>query len=91
MPEFLVETYASRSDHAAVRQCAARARAAADLLTREGRPVRFVRTVFVPEDETCFYLYEAASVDTVHEAAQRAALPFERVAEAVPDPEERMK
>jgi len=52
-------------------------------MQREGIPVRFVRSVFVPEDETCFYLYEAASVDAVREAARRAALPVEAVAVSV--------
>jgi len=52
-------------------------------MQREGIPVRFVRSVFVPEDETCFYLYEAASVDAVREAARRAALSVEGVAESV--------
>ena len=37
--------------------------------------MRFVRSVFVPEDETCFYVYEAIRVENVREAARRAALP----------------
>jgi hypothetical protein len=41
--------------------------------------VRFVRAVFVPEDEMCFYLYEAASAEQVREAARRAELPHESV------------
>jgi hypothetical protein len=83
MAEFLVELYVSQSDDAAVERGAERARAAADELTAEGVPVRYLRSIFVPEDETCFYLYEAASEEAVREAASRAALPFERVAEAV--------
>ncbi len=43
--------------------------------------MRFVRSVFVPEDEACFYLYEAPSAEAVREAARRAALPFARFAE----------
>jgi hypothetical protein len=39
--------------------------------------------LFVPEDETCFYLYEAASADDVREAARRANLPAETVVEAI--------
>lgn len=45
--------------------------------------MRYVRSVFVPEDETCFYLYEAASPDVVREAARCAGLGVERVTEAV--------
>jgi hypothetical protein len=85
MAEFLVELYVSRVDAGAVARGAERSRRAAAELTREGTPIRYVRSVFVPEDETCFYLYEASCADAVKEAARRAALPFERVTEAVAD------
>jgi hypothetical protein len=58
---------------------------AAEDLTREGIPVRY-RSIFVPKDETCFHLYEADSGEAVREAAQRAELPFDRIAEAVAEP-----
>lgn len=86
MVEFLVELYVSREDAGAVGRGAERARLAAEQLTQEGTPVQYLRSIFVPEDETCFYLYEADSADAVHEAAQRAALPFERVSEAAAEP-----
>jgi Protein of unknown function (DUF4242) len=82
MAEFLVETYIARADDAAAERGAERARDAAEQLTREGRPVRFLRTIFVPEDETCFYLFEAGSATVVREASRRAAVQFERVVEA---------
>jgi hypothetical protein len=81
--EFLVELYVSRADPLAAEQGAARARVAAEQLTREGVPVRCLRSIFVPEDETCFFLWEAASVETVRETARRASLTVERIAEAV--------
>jgi hypothetical protein len=84
--EFLVELYLSRTDTGAVERGARDARRAADELTREGTNVQYVRSIFVPEDETCFYLYEAAAADHVREAAHRAGLAFERVAEAVAEP-----
>ena len=83
MAEYLLELYVSRGDPAAVEQTAERARAAAEALTEEGVPVRYVRAIFVPEDETCFFLYEAGSVDAVREAARRAGLGCERVTEAL--------
>jgi len=81
--EFLLELYVSRQAAAAVQRGAERARIAAGELTRAGTPVRCLRSIYVPEDETCFLLYEADSVGVVQEAARRAGLPFERIAEAV--------
>jgi hypothetical protein len=83
MPEFLVELYVARTDAAVVDRGAERARRAAEELTVEGTPVRVVRSVFVPDDETCLLLIEAASADVVRETARRAQLPFERLTETL--------
>lgn len=85
MPEYLLEQYISRTDAAAVAAGARRARQAADELRREGTPVRYLRSIFVPDDETCFYFYEAVSVEAAREAARRAAIPVESLAEAITD------
>ncbi len=85
MAEFLIELYVPRAEAASVERCAERARRAARELTREGTHVRYLRAIFVPEDETCFYLYEAATSAAVGEAARRAGLQFERVTETVGD------
>jgi hypothetical protein len=79
MAEFLVELYLSRADTDGPVRESQRTRLAAAALTAEGRPVRLVRTIFVPEDETCFLLVEADTAEAVREAATRAALPYERV------------
>jgi Protein of unknown function (DUF4242) len=52
----------------------ARAREAAVAMQAEGIGVRLLRSVFVPEDDTCFLLYEAPSGETVRQAAARAGL-----------------
>lgn len=83
MPEFLVELYVSRADAAAAERNGQSARRAAEELALQGIPVRYLRSIFVPEDETCFLLYEADSADLVRAAARRAELTFERVAEAI--------
>ena len=85
MPEFLVELYVPKADRAPVAVWAERLGGAAAELTADGRPVRLLRSILVPEDETCFLLVEADSTETVQEAATRAALEFERVAEATVD------
>ena len=85
MAEFLVEFYLSRTDREAAVAGADSARLAAEELTRRGTPVRYLSSIFVPEDETCFHLYEAISADAIRKVAQRADLSFERVLEAIPN------
>ena len=80
--EYLVELYVARADAAAARRFETDARRVAEELTREGTPVRYERSIFVPDDETCFHLYEAESAAAVHEVVRRAELPCGRIAEA---------
>ena len=86
MAEFLVEMYVSRTELGAVERGVERTRISATRLSAEGTPVRCLRSLFVPDDETCFLLYEAGSADAVRETLRRAGLAFERVAEAVTGP-----
>jgi hypothetical protein len=58
---------------------AARARASATDLSGRGTPVRFLRTVFVPEDESCYLLIEAPSGEAAAEVARGGALAVVRV------------
>jgi hypothetical protein len=76
--EFLVELYVSRAGAPGVD---------AEALSRIGPAVRYVRSILIPEDETCFLLFEAASIDDVREAARIAGLPIDRISEAVTSPE----
>jgi Protein of unknown function (DUF4242) len=55
------------------------ARQATDELRREGEQVRFLRSIFVPEDGACFFLYEGPSAEAVRAAAVRAELGVGRV------------
>lgn len=48
-------------------------------MTSEGTPIRFLRSVFVPEDDVCFFLYEAPTLEAVHAAARKAGLTARRV------------
>jgi hypothetical protein len=81
MAEFLIELYVSCLDGDAVARGERRARDAAVELTAEGTRVRLLRSIYVPEDETCFLLFRAGSIDAVREAARRAELAYEHVAE----------
>jgi Nickel responsive protein SCO4226-like len=84
MDSFLVELYVSRTDLAAFERDAESARRAAERLSRQGTPVRYLHSLFVPDDETCFHLYEAASAESVRKATDGAGLLFARISEAVP-------
>ena len=86
MAEYLVELYVAQGDVHAARLHAERAERAGADLTREGHPVRCLRSIFVPEDETCFLLYEAPSADLVAEAVQRAGLRHEHISAATSTP-----
>jgi hypothetical protein len=66
-----------------VQEAAARAREASEQMRREGEGVRFLRSVFVPEDEACFFLYEGPSAESVRTAALRANLGVRRVGAAL--------
>jgi hypothetical protein len=52
----------------------ARARQSAAELRREGQPVRFLRAVYVPEDDRWFLIYEAPTPNAVRDAIERAEL-----------------
>jgi len=76
MPDYLVEVYAPRTGAGGAQDVAARAASA------ERAGVRLLGTLFLPEDETCFLLYEAASAELVAEAARSARIRAERIQSA---------
>ncbi len=88
MPSYLVETYLARGDAGARAARERRARSVAEELTREGTRVRFDRSIHVPEDEICFFLFEAPSGTEAALAAEQAALDPLRIVEAISAREE---
>lgn len=81
----MAEQYLSAVDGCAAACRARAARQASEQLSLEGTLVRYVRSIFIPEDETCLHLYQAESVEAVRTAASRASLRLERVTEAILD------
>lgn len=77
MPTFLVETFLARgaAGERSIRE--RRAGEAAEALTRAGTRVRFGGSIHVPEEEICFFSFDAASDAVVALIAERADLgPF---------------
>lgn len=89
MPSYLVETYLARGNAGERTARERRARASAEELTREGTRVRFEGSTYVPEDEMCFFTFEAPSGREAARAAQRAGLDAVRVVEALSSREEK--
>jgi hypothetical protein len=78
VPSYLVESYVAATP-AALDDARKRARRAAEI----GNGIRYVRTTFLPEDETILHLFEAPSAAVLGDAGRRASLSFERIVEAV--------
>lgn len=83
MPEYLVEVYQPRLRESDTAGISARARLAAEELTREGIPVGYLRSIYVPGDESCFHLFVGPSLAAVTEASRRAQLEPQRIVEAL--------
>ena len=79
MPSYLVETYLARGDAGEHATRERRARSAADELAG----VSFDRSIHVPEDEICFFVFDAPSSRDVLLTAERAELSPIRIVEAV--------
>ena len=84
MPHYLMELYMARASRVPL-EAARRARQSASAMNREGVRVRYLRSIFVPEDEICFLLFDAASPELVGEAGRRAALDNYRIVRAIDD------
>ena len=83
MPSYLVEVFVPRS---CAREAGAngwRVRAAAEQLARERVPIRYVRSTFLPADETCFHVFHASSPAVVAELCRRLDLGHVRIVRAV--------
>jgi hypothetical protein len=74
VPNYLIERYVPAGRRAEI--------GAAIAGMSAGDRVRHLRATFVPDDETCFHVVEAASREAVRQALKRAAITYERLVEA---------
>jgi Nickel responsive protein SCO4226-like len=72
VPEYLVELYsAAGPDSAALAALGG------------GTPVRYLRSIVIPGDETCLHLVVADSIEQVARACEQAGLHADRIVEAI--------
>jgi hypothetical protein len=50
--------------------------------TADGKPVRYIRSTFVPGEAHCMCLFEAPDADLVKQVNEQAQIPFSRISEA---------
>ena len=74
MPSYLVETYLARGQAGERAALERRACSAAQELTQDRAGVRCEGSIHIPEDEICFFVFDAPSGREVALAAQRARL-----------------
>ncbi len=83
MPKYLVERHLPGFTADQIAIAAGRAKSTTADMTREGTPVRYLRSTFIPGEDKCFCLFEGPSAETVRQANVRAELPMERITEAL--------
>jgi hypothetical protein len=71
---YVVELAAGDTSSEDIQSICARSRSACRDLSTTDAPLRFLRSVFVPEDGSCFLLFEAVSARAVLEASRLAGL-----------------
>ncbi len=83
VPRYLVETYLDRTQLTERTARDAHARMAADALIQAGLAVSFDHSLYLSEDEICFYVFDALSATDAAFAARSAGLDPIRVVEAI--------
>ena len=83
MRSWIGESYLSRLAQGDLPLIEERVRAAAERVSSAGSAVRYLRSLYLPGDETCFHFFRAASAEAVLAAGELASTSFDRVAEVL--------
>lgn len=83
MAVYLVERYLPGIDNAALRALFDRLDAAGAELRAGGSAVRYLGSLFLPDEESCFCRLEAPSAEAAVELNELARAPYARISEAV--------
>ena len=83
MQNYLIETYVPGSRSHEARRAGRRLGVVAEELGREGVRIRYLRTMLLPEDDTCFHLVQASAPGAVGVLCGRAGLGRTRVVRAM--------
>jgi Nickel responsive protein SCO4226-like len=81
MPQYMVERHLPGITPEQLAGAAARAKTVTAEMTNKGKPVRYLRTTFVPSEDKAFCLFDAPSAERVREANELAQIPVQRITE----------
>lgn len=82
MTVFLLESYLGAVGEPDLVELAGRLSSAAESVSREGEPVRYLHSTYVPTDETCLHFVETSTAAAAERFARHAELSFDRILEA---------
>jgi hypothetical protein len=83
VPCYLVETYLGRGNARERLVLERRVRTTLAARGTDRTPVRLERSIHIPDDELCFYVFEAASAEEAALVAETAGLDTLRIVEAI--------
>lgn len=83
MPTYLVERVLPGADLASVRALCRAADAACQRFAAEDKPIRYLRSTFVPGRSRCSCLFEAPNSDLVQAVNEAAQIPYSRIVVAL--------
>jgi hypothetical protein len=83
VPRFMVESYPVGFSADELTAASNRVALVAEEYRLDGIDVRLVESTLVPAEDSLFCIFEAPSREVVEEVAARAALPIERLIEAI--------
>ncbi len=81
MPQYMVERHLPGITPDQLGAAASRAKSVTAEMTDQGKPVRYLRSTYVPAEERSFCLFDASSEEDVIEANERAEIPLLRITE----------
>ena len=82
MTQFMVERHLPGITPEQLTAAVARAKSVTSDMTKQGKPVRYLRSTYLPSEEKSFCLFEASSADQVKEEANEIAqIPVQRIVE----------
>lgn len=83
MPVYMVERHLPGATVAQLGAAQKTAIETSARLASQGKPVRYIRSTWVPAETRCMCLFEAADPETVREVNDQAGIPYTRVVEAL--------